>query len=339
MSAVHLLRFGDRLIRLDRDPEGDRAAMVRLFGYALSHDGPSTPELRGLRTSLQAFETDELSSERALSTLVELGAEPVRSFAFEPSLPSWTEQHRIGFGEASELLPFDPEVVGLRLGTRRLAKRDRLDADTQARVETWWQSEGLQTRRAGHCVFGATDAEVLGEAERWQSRLEQDEAEASRALGEMLGYPSCCIDAYLALGGNDDVALASALLPALPSAPASPLTLWLHAPLALVSHAPCSLGCAATLELARRLLAGLEQRVPGFATRWMSYARRVHAFDELGHAWSIEMDTTVESASVLEGPKLAEDTTLVGLPASIDAGGLIIEGRSFGLLADHRGAP
>lgn len=318
--VMQLLRWKGSLLRLERDPNHQRPALAHLDGWALSHFGPSTEALRELSHLLRAGQGEPLPR------LLSVGASLVRVFVVEPKLPRWSEVHRIG--EPAPLLPFDPEVVGLRLGLRRIAKRDELDDATAKQVEAWWHSQGLRTRRVDHCVFGALEETHLDDAEQWQRALATDEVTASRALGQALGYPSCCVDAYVALGSNDDVALACQLLP-WDMPPASPLTLWLHAPLALISHAPCSLQCEPTQDLARQLLAGLEDRYPGFAKRWVDAAKRVHAFDAEGVAWSIGAD-----ALILDG------NALVATPRaswSIDVEGFRVGEQRFGLHADHRG--
>lgn len=322
-GVIHLLRFGDALLRLDPDPRGARSALAHLGGYALTHYGESTDALRELSHSIRGAEGD------ALEVLRALGAVRARSFVFEPRLPRWSEIHRVG--DPRPLLPFDPELVGLQLGTRRLAKRDALDEASAEAVTVWWRGRKLKTRRVDHCVFGARREQDLDDAESWQRELETNEPEASRMLGEALGYPACCVDRYVSLGANDDVALACQLLPH-DTRPASPLTLWLHAPLALVSHAPCSLSCEATRTLAKSLLDALDERHRGFAARWMHAAQRIHAFDANANAWSIGDDECV----VLEGNAFVPQERG---ELKVDVEGVCMGERRFGLHADHRGEP
>ena len=322
-AVTELLRYAGSLLRLDPDPTHTRRAFAHVGGWALSHYGPSTDALRELGRRLEG------QTGGALDVLTQLGAVLVRTFPVEPRLPRWSEVHRIG--EPSPLLPFDPELVGLQLGTRRIAKRDELDEASAEAVTSWWRANGLETRRVDHCVFAARRPADLDEAEHWQGALTADERAASRALGERLGYPPCCVDAYLALDANDDVALACQLLPH-DDDPASPLTLWLHAPLALVSHAPCSLRCEPTRQLARTLLEALNERHRGFAAQWMRAARRVHAFDADGDAWSFGEDQLRLDGNALVASPL-EDVL------RIDAFGLHVGARKLGLFADHRGEP
>ena len=322
-SVIHLLRHAGALLRLDPDPDGMRPALAHLDGWALTHYGESTDSLRELAHALRDARGD------ALEILRGLGAERVRSFPFEPKLPRWSEVHRIG--EPDPLLPFDPELVGMQLGTRRIAKRDELDDANAEAVIAWWRGQGLETRRVGHCVFGARRESDLDDAEAWQRALTDDEPEASRALGEALGYPPCCVDAYVALGANDDVALAMQLLPH-DTQPASPLTTWLHAPLALISHAPCSLGCEPSRSLAHALLEALDEKHRGFAARWMRAAQGIHAFDEEARAWSIGDDECVVLERSSLEPRERGDLT-------VDIEGVRMGAVRFGLHADHRGEP
>ncbi|MEM7609988.1 MAG: hypothetical protein AAF411_31970, partial [Myxococcota bacterium] len=131
-------------------------------------------------------------------------------------------------------------------------------------------------------------------AERHQAR----DASAVRMLGALLGYPPCCVDAYLALPSQDDAAFVrhwdgrTHHRPAAP--PASPLLGFLIGPLALLSHRPCGPGCTASRRLAQRLLDGAEARSPGYATRWTRATSGVWAMDRFDRGWVLSGERAIE---------------------------------------------
>ena len=161
------------------------------------------------------------------------------------------------------------------------------------------------------------------------ARRRSEGAEAS--LGELLGYPNCCVARFVGLEVQDDDALLAALLPREPeAAPAE--TLWLVGPLSLVSHAPCSLHCDATRLLGEGLLAALGSAHPGFEAAWRKLAARVHVVTSEGVAFSLQLqDQRVAEAVRWRVPKRGEAPygsapTLVGSP--FDPG-------AYDFVADH----
>lgn len=212
------------------------------------------------------------------------------------AVPRWSCLARTGAPSAGGLFPFDPELAQLELGARSVIKRETRTEEERVQVESWFFEHGLDVLVAGSVVLAGRDEARLARARDAELAGDRD-AVAVRELGALLGYPSCCIEAYLALPVRDDAALFSALLPS-PPVPAPPETLWLIGPLSLLAHTPCSLVCPASYELGRSTLARLDRETPGFDQRWRALARRVHVIDDLGRALSFELEGTYGAGEV-----------------------------------------
>ena len=96
-------------------------------------------------------------------------------------------------------------------------------------------------------------------------------AEAARqneVLGEMFGYPDCCIRSYGTAAGAGQDRTANAIRSPGPYPhhlnPVAPL---LHG-LPLIFHFPCSADCSASLELARRRRDAIESIAPSLGRVW-----------------------------------------------------------------------
>ena len=273
-SHVVISRGGVRaVLAVEPDPGRRLPALVHAVGHAVSHTQRTlqTP-VRDLVLAM----VEDLRRTQADGPLPELIADLVRARAPDATarvvpavvLRPWPGIRRAGGADVEEIWPFDPESVALDLGLRRLIKREAVPG-------------------RGVVFESPDDAEIAAahRAEEALARGAEADADADHAvahLGDALGYPPCCVQAFLEQGRRDDLSLALALLPEPGGPPASPLTSWLVPPLALVSHAPCGLSCGATEELARALLDELDRRRPGFRSRWHGLAARVQAVSSDG---------------------------------------------------------
>jgi hypothetical protein len=330
------LRVGDAsvLIALVPDPGRRERAMARALGYAISHLTAEPPEpirrsLGALSRALAALgdaETDERSAldriARACAAAIP-GARLValRRLPSDQRAPRWPSSLRIGAPseEGHRVWPYDAELAGLLIGRRKLLVRESLTpalADVDAR---WLADHGVAVRRVAsetdgsQRIFGALDGSILDEAVTRHTAACRDHdgwAAAARWMGEMLGYPRCCVDVFTQVRRRDDVTLFVERLPPLPHPPAPPLSLWLDGALALVSHAPCSLRCAASRELAAAVLAELDRRSPGFADRWRALAARIHAVTADGRTFAI----AAEGNLVADGAVRVIDAALLVPP-------------------------
>lgn len=185
----------------------------------------------------------------------------------------------------------DPEMFLLRRGQRRLVKRERVATETAAAMCLRFESLGLTAvfdeslaygggerdaldfdgARRGHgsfvTVFVARDPDVAAEALTLERasvtgvERPRDEQRADFArLGELLGYPACCIRAY-AEGPNSPFfrrgAAAYHLEPLLRTRGRLELLLnnvAVPGGSPLISHAPCAYDCAASVAIAQVVL-------------------------------------------------------------------------------------
>jgi hypothetical protein len=171
-------------------------------------------------------------------------------------------------------------------------------------------------------------------------------------MGELLGYPRCCVERFTRVAEQNDTTLAWALLPGVPHVPAAPLTQWLQPGLALLSHAPCELHCAASIVLGGRVLEAVEAEQPGFTARWRSLAARVQVVDHRGNRLALAVDGRLEAEAMVTAADVLASSAcdpdagtrarrLVGRGISADSAGVVIaEGDWYAAyVADHRGQP
>ena len=356
MSARVDLALADAraTLTIDDDPAAARRALVHAGGCAIAHVGALPPGplaalvvelVRGLR-DLPPQTSDALAA-IVIARAHAAGADAAVVVA--PRLPRWSSRLRTGAPAAGALWPFDGELAALRLGRRGLLKRECFSDDAAAADRAWLEGAGLAVIEVGEVaadgrrVLLAARGAIAPTLIAAEHALQRGrDAAAARALGAALGYPACCVDAFVATAGHDDRALVAAL-PAPTATPASPLTQWLTQPLALISHVPCGLGCAATRDLAAAVLAALDAATPGFAARWRDLAARVQVIDHRGRslaltgAGDLARGLTITAATAFA---VAPDDALG--PVAIDApdarGRTITHADVLGA-ADHRGPP
>ena len=207
----------------------------------------------------------------------------------------------------------DHELLGLSSGVRAVAKRmcpPGGAADRASRFEsmgfaaTWF---GVTTHGAHaaerEVILVARDRHTLEHAARVEralveaSRDRTDDAEIVREMGDLLGYPRCCVERFVSLRARDDASLAGALLGAL-EAPSPFATSFTVPPFVLISHAPCSPECGATVALVERILASTDSPT---REAYASLARFAWGVDEQG--WLVR---TRDGASERIDPSDAE---------------------------------
>ena len=361
--VLQLQREGDSLeLTLVPDEQRVTRALAHGAGHAIAYRARSVAPALQLPLRVLARALAELpTAESTQSVAFRLAAAVSRAGATlsigRPSPPSqpmprWPQSTRIGlFGEGDDtaLFPFDTEVIALAAGLRRLLKRDSLRGDVIDRDRAWLEGRGLKVRLCprvaddGAVLFASDDERLLDEAVVAEERHLDGDVSAERFLGDALGYPSCCVEAFALVRKHDDLTMAAERLEPISSAPAPPETLWLIGSLAIISHVPCSPRCAATIELARAILRAGDDVRPGRSARWRELATRVHAIDVEGVPWSFAIgpDDTIVRADRwgLEGevPRLLREERCEGAKLAIVEGVLTAPGLTAYLVADHRG--
>lgn len=360
---VELVEGDARLVlALEVDPTSRRRAWLHAAGHAIVHVGPLLPRFAALASAIVEAVRDALPmSTAALAERVRIAAlahTPAARVTITTSatLPRWSSRLRTGMPALRDgrlegaLWPFDPELCGLRTGQRAVIKRECFTDAAEADERAWLAAAGVELVRVGaiepdgrRALLGALDGRALtDELIDAELAVRRGRAPAAaRLLGRALGYPSCCVEAFVDADGHDDRSLLARLPPA--AAPVAPaLTVWLNQPLALVSHVPCSLTCAPTIALAAALLDELERAAPGFAAAWRALAARVHVLDH--HGRGLALAGTGELADGLTITDaiafVAADDDALGpvAVAAPDAIGRTITIDDVLAAADHRGA-
>ncbi len=176
--------------------------------------------------------------------------------------------------ERAALIRYDAprrvDLVALRRGARSVAKFEDLTANVAGALARRLASEGLRTRVEGPygrrfdaalSVSGPGDrysviashglaADALAEAERDRSD------DGARRAGALLGYPPCCVDAFVQIARSPDAdrdGVNEACLRAL--ADAGPIHWSLHplSHLSPVAFAPCHGRCPRAMAFARKV--------------------------------------------------------------------------------------
>jgi hypothetical protein len=352
ITTLHLALGADKLTwSLEFDPQGRKKAFVHGGGYALSYMESHIPDamkatLTHLKRGFESLGDGPLPLEDVLSTVRRLVTQLGPKFHLTEgaplrlqSLPQWSTALRIGRTPISGrgIWPFDPELTGLRQGLRQVVKREYIDPSQKARDRDWFEASGFQGIETPSCSFFGNDRSVLEEAARLEAAYSTtaSDIDACRGLGTLLGYPTCCIEAFVTHGRQDDLMLALNRLPQAPERTASPWTQWLLGPLSIISHTPCNLWCEATISAARSLLMALDTQTPGFTKRWEELARRVQTITHDGACLSllIDEDGRISNAFELRTQGRIEDvlTTTTGVV------GRPFDREDFVLIADHRG--
>ncbi len=361
---VELIVDDARLVlALEADPAAIRRAWLHVAGHAIVHLGPMPPALAELAPAIARalgggppLPTAALA-ERIRALAVAHAPTAQVAVAMTAALPVWSSRLRTGRPPlrddrlAAGLWPFDAELVGLLAGHRTMIKRECFTDAAEVDDRAWLAAADVTVLRVGpiepdgrRVLLGALDPAVvtaeLADAELAVRR--GHDPTAARALGCALGYPSCCVEAFVGADGHDDRALYARLEPRALDPAASPLTLWLNQPLALISHVPCDLHCAPTRALAGALLVELDRATPGFAAAWRAVAARVHVLDHRGRGLALAgtgdlaRGLTITAAVALVP---AVDDTLGPIAIDLpDAIGRTITAADVVAAADHRGA-
>ena len=203
------------------------------------------------------------------------------------------ERVRVGVGEVALA---DPELMGVRAGLRRACMKEGVPVEDAKGLVAAYQAMGFHAGVVGGqgegldapdgIVRPGADRAVIAVAGTARDRTAVLElqpqitdptrrAAAIRGMGELMGYPRCCVDAFLALPlHSSNLELERQPFRRAPTAPLHPTCNRLALGARLVSHHLCTPDCAASIALGGRLLALVRERSPAGADRVEAALRR-----------------------------------------------------------------
>ncbi len=120
-------------------------------------------------------------------------------------------------------------------------------------------------------VFAGRDARCLDEIrsayleERRAFTEGKPDPEHTRRMGRLLGYPDCCVEAFLELENRDDGVLARRLFYDSASVPDPRLFRLPRGSASLLLHTPCRLDCEASNRIARAVMDAARNIAPEYA--------------------------------------------------------------------------
>lgn len=176
----------------------------------------------------------------------------------------------------AEIAGFDREVEAVAAGDKSACLKEGVAADDAEGLTQAYQAMGLAAaivsahRRGGddgvhqpgasHAIVAvARDADTLADVLRHQHAVERGEASSIPAMGQLMGYPRCCVATFSnrpTHGDNQD--LERAPFRAHPDRPLAPLINRFGA-VSLNPHFLCAPDCRPSIELARHRLAAIER--------------------------------------------------------------------------------
>lgn len=237
--------------------------------------------------------------------------------------------------------PFDHELALLVAGERALVKAEFADEERLARAHSLGLCVWLGDDRYGLSARGpdvepgaadAATAFLAWDAATARRAAELDRAErhargaerlgAMRELGALLGYPTCCVEAWLCDREQTESSVFGRLLAGAPREGlprGNNLFVLDHM---VISHFPCDLACAASAAVGERALrlldAGDPSRAGAVATLLaapITVWDRLRFVVEHPEAGAVCASALTEAARVLEHPAfLAFEAALPGRP-------------------------
>jgi len=385
LSGLLEITIGKHAVRatLKPDPEGSELALAHGFGFAFSYQSTELPPM--VREIVLALGKEFTSAGRhekgrdlrevvqwlsgALSRLVKGDTAVALTASLFPDqhVPRFSQSARNGFPAGLNLIPCDHELIGLLEENRSLIKREtfsqaEFDA-SYAWLERWglhlkaWESPDNALSRVIFAARGEAYIRRALDAETALVKSRGQDLECLAELGGLLGYPPCCVEAFMAQRAHDDLSMAVSWVAGNSGESLSPKMSHLIGPLSLYSHTPCSGRCEATSGLVADLLDSVGTYADaGYAARWDEATRAIHAWGRDGACFliypkglsgrlaeerSVKVVEVVESqerggVELLSRPELSERLLSIsdGILKIEDSEGVLVEST---LWADHRG--
>lgn len=182
----------------------------------------------------------------------------------------------------------DKEQVQLLAGLRQVIKIERATASRAEETAAQWRQLGLESQsflgapgpggappRA--IVFVGQRRAAVEEAVALEGEITRSRAERApfvRRMGELLGYPGCCVERFVESADQDDATHIQRLAQA-HQGRLAPEQNWTAVPLRPFSHFPCEPSCAATAALGRATLLAIERQDARYAAKLRQALRSV----------------------------------------------------------------
>ncbi|MFT5435365.1 MAG: hypothetical protein ACI9OJ_006082 [Myxococcota bacterium] len=208
--------------------------------------------------------------------------------------------------------PLDAEKLQLHAGLRRLIKRERSTPEDAHRAATDFASMGFKTavfegvggddQRA--IAFAGSDSAAIEAALAAESDLlgtADVRANAVRRLGELLGYPSCCVEALIDEPNQDDPSQIRRLAVSAESAPKGSLRWsdnWASHQLRPFSLFPCHTGCLAARALAERTVELFVEASPAYGAAVRDALQSVAIVQPSVHCFALLEGAEVDGETV-----------------------------------------
>lgn len=191
--------------------------------------------------------------------------------------------------DATERLLFDCELEGIRAGLKRLSLKEGVPPDRAEALTAAYRAMGFAADVASRQGAGldsgsgaldesgtrvivavAADEESLAEAIALNRIIHErgiDRSQAVARLGELLGYPACCVAEFTRIENQaDNLQLERTPFMRAPESILDPLNNRLAVEAPLLSHHICRPDCAESARAAATLLDALERSSPSAAT-------------------------------------------------------------------------
>ncbi|MEO7097684.1 MAG: radical SAM protein, partial [Polyangiales bacterium] len=242
---------------LDRRCYGIRSTYATMYGV---------DELRPIRNGeVQVYEPKRSRASEARVT---------DDAAFARLPVTWADEHPGG--------P-DREIVQLHAGLRSVIKTERPDVTTAELSAATAIASGLVARvfadpRSSRAIaFVGRDQAAVDEAMDLEPRLItsfRERLPLVLRMGELLGYPACCVERFAKSPEQTDGALVSELAQQQRGPLPSELN-WAAADIRLFSHFPCSPTCQRTADLGKKTLDAVAKDRPDYAVALLRALRSV----------------------------------------------------------------
>jgi hypothetical protein len=248
--------------------------------------------------------------------------------AFEQARRIFWGHQPVRAPESVVLLGFDPEIELVATGDKRGCLKENIPAKSAPDLVRAYQAMGLHASIVTHhglsqatdehqagndyCIIAvahdAASLEAVLAAQKEHRQGQGSDERVATVMGALMGYPECCVKAFLAQSSRgDNLDNERLTFRRAPTAPLSPL-LNRFGSLRLISHHPCTPNCAGSIALAEKIMARIAVLDEAAAT-WLQAELRKHVlFPDYSRRVSLQghwegHEYLVDQAEALDDPR------------------------------------